>query len=469
MGTEKIKPLEHNFSDEPILETDIHGFCRNYINYTSRWSFGDAKELEKALTQLCKVSPTARVALRATMYNVQQQRKTNPDYRIDLNIENSDTLSTYGGIVFDYKPNEINIFPKNIKRDMKIIKEVYDPKNIYLDKKDAERGYNYLLGMYFLHETQHVRQLQNKDILSQKADLILLDAGPQAFNRLVALETNNFYLKGLQLINQKEQSDFYDGQKGKKSSLKRQQMYGNDFLSSIEVTPQINHASLKNKWSYIRNDIFQNLLNKELNEKKEKGDALADYLRDVNHLSVPKNDVTRKRLTTYFAPQVQEFLKVATKKDAAMLYYHILVEKELKKEDFSSDKVYELAQKINLDVMDLNKNMINISSNSFLIHQADCLSEDRLQEIKNKTKKIRAHLKKKYGIQISSYNQKGERVAVQNEGDKTSEQSSEGTDVTKGDNQGNLLRTLAQNASSVPNDMFDTKEQQVRKGSSRQV
>lgn len=469
MVTEKTKQLEYNFSDEPISAKDIHAFCQEYIHYTSLWSFGDAKELEKALTQLCEVSPTARVALRATMYNVQQQRKTNPDYRIDLNIENSDTFSTFYGIVFDYKPNEINLFPKNMKREMQAIKKRYDPQDIYADEKETERGYNYLFAMSFLHEAQHIRQLQNEGVLSQKADLRLLDAGPQAFNRMVALETNNFYLRTTQLINKKEQLDFFDSPMGKKSSQKRQEMYGNDFLASIEDLPSFNHASLKNKWTYTRNDIFQNLL--KIASKKEKGDALADYLRDVNHLSVPQNDAVKKHLTAYFEPQVNAFLKVATKKDAARLYLNILTEKELKKGDFSSDEVYELAKKINLDVMDLNKNMTELTIDSFLIHQEDFLSEDRLQEIKNESKKIREHLKNKYGILISPYNRKGERVAVQNEGDKTLDQTPVATEVNEGTNtRGDLLKTLAQNASSVPNDASDTVVvQQGGRASSRQA
>ena len=115
--------------------------------------------------------------------------------------------------------------------------------------------------------------------------------------------------------------------------------------------------------------------------------------------------------------------------------------------------------------------MTELTIDSFLIHQEDFLSEDRLQEIKNESKKIREHLKNKYGILISPYNRKGERVAVQNEGDKTLDQTPVATEANEGTNtRGDLLKTLAQNASSVSNDASDTVVvQQGERASSRQA
>lgn len=432
--------IEQGFSTEPLSDKEIHSFCVNDIRYAGI-SFGaDRRLLEKALKSICEISPSARASLRATIYNIRQQQKTNHNYKLDVNITTSGPQNM-NAMVDSSEPNKINIHLNTIRNSIKSIQKIFDEmakKSLFLiTDSQYQNAESFMVGSYFLHEAQHVRQLQVKDILAQTNNLQLLDAAPQALTRQIAVESQNIYLIADNGISKKEIDQYLRSQNKISHASRMQQAYGNDFIAPIADKPHLNHGQLFTKWIYTRDAVFMDLLIPEVNKEKKTGTALASYLENVNHLKLPKKDPTKKELSKYFAPQIKEIFNHATKEDRALLYGLIRLNKKPKQSDFSSPKAYQSSLKLFLTLQDINTDMRDLSILSPRVYEGNI--HPQFNDFKQEAQKIRQRLKQKYGITISEFNKKGDKIAHR---DPSSSKSS-----TASNNQSGLLSALTNNAS----------------------
>ena len=405
-------PNEYDYSNAPISDADIYNFCNTMLDFDG-WDYftDDPNELAKSLIKVCKYSPTARQSLRATIDNIELQRKTNPDYKLDVCI--SSEKQAYCGLVNEVEPNKIYIFPNTIKQNYNDLELILGDKS-FKDSPEFKEALEIELAITFLHETQHVHQFQNEKMLKQKHNLQALDAAPQALSRQIAIEAENYYthlnyfISTLEIRHYKEEK-----QKNPNTySKKMQQAFATDFISNLSSKPSINHGQLSHRWTYAKLNFFTFRICPFISIHQEKTYEENNYLKKVNGITLPSDENMYKNLERHFGPLLEKVDKSFTKKDRVLLYKAILNNKSVKKfkNDFSTDENFETAKKILADVNDITKNMYLLSYCSYYIHSKGDFTKEHIQKFKKIAKECRANLEK-YGFKIQAYNKKNERVA----------------------------------------------------------
>ena len=200
---------ETNFSIDKISDKDIEGFCTHYLSfcneknsingvqYTPKTFQGsDKKMMIEALKAGCR-TPSGRMALRATIYDIQKRHKKDPNFKLKVCFKN-ETNGPRGSTLIEH-PDTIIIYPNAIKYSLEETAKHTKGKSLpdkYCTKSAIHQATTFEIANTFLHEAQHTRQMLDKTLEqneteAQKFSGAYFDASTQAFSRQMDIESNN--------------------------------------------------------------------------------------------------------------------------------------------------------------------------------------------------------------------------------------------------------------------------------------
>ena len=410
----KLSELSSYGIDVPDAILDY--FCDKMIDY-GKWFDGADKELLKASIKEVIKTPTGRMAFWTTLEDIRLQRQKDPDFKLKVDLH-SDTQSY--GYVDEREPNKIHINPNSIRDNY---------KGLNIPPEELEKIILFENAGTFFHEAQHTRQLRTSAFLGQ---YLASDAATQAFSRQLALEHPSKAYRdeyGISAAERKKwekavdydpKTQKYDPIKAAQYSKKMQPLYTEDFIRSTDGKPNINHANLGTAWSYAKTDIlyhtFAHIDQKfyphdpaQTQKPVKMSKAAQEYLKTKNKTLVSRNMDFVNQVTAVTKPYADEFRKYCTRSDLNVLSDALYNNKELSREDFSSEEAYQAALDYQYVLDDLGDSFNNIAYYSAKIH-GNTNAAEKKQFQKECAKELK-YLKDNYGIVLSKTNKNNERVA----------------------------------------------------------
>ncbi len=450
---------EYAFSCEPIPEKDLRIFCSKYVSFSGFFQKSKIKKLYNALQEITK-TPSGRMAFRACVYNILQQRKTNPNYHIKVKFVQG--RSNIFGAVSTKNKNEITLFPQEIYQT---IKEDYQYLGWDSTTNEFKRDVNFQIGLIFFHEAQHIRQLQHPAFNTKNMDKNLSDAPTQAFEKQAKIESGSRYMEKLiglsatdkrnyqKAIDYNPQNGSFNPEKARFYSMRMQQRYAADFASSLQTTPYTNYTQLHIKWLYLKtNLIIAQILPDQYDLTPSP--QTYEYLKTVNLIDIKEKTTLTKQGGPVLQKLGQQINDKCTQSDRFFLAEALCLEKQkLTRNGFSSDESYQLANTYFNHIKKLDNQFFKLAEYSKRLS----LNPNN-KEAQEKAKNIRTQLKNSYGIIMDSHNKSGTQIAHQNTFTNNAQQPN---DDSRHINP-NLQQTLAKNTSTVPHYEFTIPETKDR-------
>lgn len=366
-------------------------------------TYFERKHLIRSLEEVAK-TPTGRAALRAFYYNAKQQQTQNPSFRYGILIQ--PTCPNMGLCHLDSGIIEIN--NQNIQN---LINENADNQN----QKAKESAALFLYGTTFLHESMHIRQAQSG--LSSSYDPMImshlnvyLDAAPQALSKQLITESNNPILHQLFHIDNPTIQEYQhlsntNPQQLPHYSTNKIRQYTRDFLTPIEASPQSNYAQLHTKWNYLRQNLYLKSYASE--ENKQHQETFVQYFKTAINTSLTLTLLLPQSFHNALNQYSQEIMIHCSKEQIAALQQFLNGKQKFPEELFPNKKGkdYLAAKNFEQFIVDIDTSFQTLSTLSSEITNGN-------SEAKAKAQQIRAHLKKRYDINLSSTNQNNEPIAA---------------------------------------------------------
>ena len=440
---------EYGHSAAPVADDEIRAFVNNDINIQPDTD-ASRTTMFNALKEVCR-TPTGCIFFRATRANVNQMRRQNPHYRLDVTLS-ADTNVDYFGCV---KHNDKN--------------RVYIQVNKIQNSYSTEGEVNFEIGSTFLHEAMHVRQFQN--IRIRENNKTIIDAPTSAFTRQMALESPYPEIRRRESISETERRAYervvglksngsYNAEYAQRFSAHLHGIYTEEFLTRLASTPIVNYGTIKRQMCYLLDDIHNRLLCHVSNAPTDTSNA--DLERRFG-LHFSNTDIVQNQVLNALTPLAARVYNNLNPDQRRNLLNVATTTRYGYNPQYLSENLFpvgsanrEIAEAYLKTAKDINDSLINLANYSNQIHD----NPNNVQ-ILRESAKIRRYLNEEYGIFISITNVLGERVAdvtnMTNEHSSSTiegilrqnEQNSTLIDIDAGQNHtGTYNPTLAQNSES---------------------
>lgn len=386
---------------EKILEEEFQQII-SCFDVNGRWFHRDRVFFERSMRRMAE-TPGGRISLREMRSFVENKRKQDPDFKIEV-----DFSSSQGEVMGGYNSQEddrIVVYPNAVN---KMLETHFRSLGVLPNSELAQEAREYILATNVIHEFSHMRQNQNDlllrmakttDPMVQKYHYFYAEAEVYALSRSLALEANNPIVRSFFGVSGKEQADYFrklnQGESPESLFLSNQITAARDFLRPLDKPVSGTYASIGTRFSYMNQSgalarLVDAQVERRMNALSQQEGAKDDRLRAEIRASfirrygnagkdmVSFEEMLPQSLVSYLADQVISEDIPPPKANKSIRYKRALY--------------------------DLETSLYFLESTSASIHEGNL---DYL-EISNKHRRV---LQEVFHIDLKEKNLKGERIA----------------------------------------------------------